>query len=259
VTVPRAPTFLSPATSRERRSLAPTHCREEALSTPHPYSDAVTPLQSVLALAILVISAFGLSLPSRSLRNPATPMIRSGYTAKETVQILDAIEDAFLLASTVVTAPGDLIAPIFVKYFSAANGPAVFGKYHAEDNDDVDDSARFLPLETDSGTWTLESDVALLGRTCGDLDLRVSRKMRTLGSILLHDFTHAGLLVMPPLAYDVEGLQDHVYGAHSCQGLDKKLALYNADSYAWLAMEIFWSIACKRSFQNPIDDFDVIE
>jgi hypothetical protein len=54
------------------------------------------------------------------------------------------------------------------------------------------------------------------GRTCGDLDLRVSKKMRTLGSTLLREFTHAGLLVMPPLAYDVEGVQDHVYGAHSC-------------------------------------------
>jgi hypothetical protein len=101
--------------------------------------------------------------------------------------------------------------------------------------------------------------VALPDRTCGGLDLRVSRKMRTLGSNLLHEFTHASFLVMPPLIYVAKGMEDHEYGAHSCQALDKKKALYNADSYAWLAMEIFWSIACKRSFKNPTDNFDVVE
>lgn len=63
-------------------------------------------LKYVLALAIFVISAFALIPPSRSHRNAATPTIRSDYTAQETVQILDAIEDALLLAKTVVTAPG---------------------------------------------------------------------------------------------------------------------------------------------------------
>lgn len=37
-------------------------------------------------------------------------------------------------------------------------------------------------------------------------DLRVSRKMRTLGSTLLHEFAHASLLVTSPLAYNVEGV-----------------------------------------------------
>jgi hypothetical protein len=53
--------------------------------------------------------------PSRSYRNPETPTIRSGYTAQETsIQILDAIDDAFLLAATVLTAPAAFDSSIFL-------------------------------------------------------------------------------------------------------------------------------------------------
>ena len=60
------------------------------------YRPADLPLSTrvvyVLALALLIIGAFSLVHSSRSFRNNATPTIRSGYTAQETVQILDVIE-----------------------------------------------------------------------------------------------------------------------------------------------------------------------
>jgi hypothetical protein len=72
--------------------------------------------------------------------------------------------------------------------------------------------------------------------TCEKLDPRASWKMRTLGSILLHEFTHYGNLVAPLVGASTDDL---AYGPYSCHRMDKTNALHNSDSHAWMALEYY--------------------
>jgi hypothetical protein len=74
---------------------------------------------------------------------------------------------------------------------------------------------------------------------CGQLDSRVSWKMDTLGSILLHEYTHFLMLVSPPLDKEAE---DESYGPTGVRALNKAKATNNADSYSWFANELLWTM-----------------
>jgi hypothetical protein len=85
---------------------------------------------------------------------------------------------------------------------------------------------------------------------CSNFDKRVSWKMDTLGATLLHEYTHFKMLVVPPLGAQT---LDPAYGAYNSRNLDKVQATNNADSFAWAAIENFWSIICNnRDFEDPV-------
>lgn len=89
-------------------------------------------------------------------------------------------------------------------------------------------------------------------RKCSNIGDRVSRYMLTLGSAMLHEYTHAAELVQPPL----QGLViDHVYSFYKSRNLeDKKLAKSNADNYALFAAKLTWTMLCDRDFALPVQD-----
>jgi hypothetical protein len=91
--------------------------------------------------------------------------------------------------------------------------------------------------------------------------------MSTLGSNLLHEWTHIDALVGAALDSDhrfkegtddfLDETGDRVYGCVDTQAVaDQDGALYVADNYAWFATEAYWSKQCKRSFQNPGSESD---
>ena len=76
--------------------------------------------------------------------------------------------------------------------------------------------------------------------------------MDTLGSALLHEYTHASDLVQPPLE---ETTNDPAYGFYNARNLaNKDLAKSNADSYALFASELTWTLTCNRAFDPPVKD-----
>ena len=77
--------------------------------------------------------------------------------------------------------------------------------------------------------------------------------METLGSILLHEYTHWRKLVAPPLKTNTI---DTKYGIFDVRGMDKSKATLNADSYSWYATENFFTGICAKSFQDPLEDDD---
>ena len=83
---------------------------------------------------------------------------------------------------------------------------------------------------------------------CDRFDDRVSWKMETLGSILLHEYTHFYNLVVPPLRKETD---DTAYGVFKARHMDKDKATNNADSYSWFATENLWTILCHKEYQDP--------
>lgn len=90
--------------------------------------------------------------------------------------------------------------------------------------------------------------------TCDDIDHRLSRRMRTMGTELLHEYTHNPKIVSTIIAPghpQAVATEDHVYGFEKSRSLNKDLATTNADSYALFANEMFWSTKCDRDFEPP--------
>lgn len=88
---------------------------------------------------------------------------------------------------------------------------------------------------------------------CENFDPRMSWKMETLGSILLHEYTHYTKLVAPPLTKETD---DPAYGVSGARAYDKSLATNNADSYSWFAIEVLWSVICSKDYEDPTDADD---
>lgn len=86
--------------------------------------------------------------------------------------------------------------------------------------------------------------------SCSTLDPRVSWKMDTLGSTMLHEYTHFTKLVVPPMSKDII---DVAYCPSEVQALSKHEALRNADSYTWFANELFWTRKCGTDYRDPTD------
>lgn len=92
---------------------------------------------------------------------------------------------------------------------------------------------------------------------CEDFDPRVSWKMTTAGSILLHEYTHFQALVTSNNGGPLQGSTgDDAWGAFDCRNLDKSMATTNADSYAWFATEVLWTVICQTDYQDPNDQDD---
>jgi hypothetical protein len=88
---------------------------------------------------------------------------------------------------------------------------------------------------------------------CSNIAYRVSEKMDTLGSFLLHEYTHVDDLVQPPLS---EHVRDAEYGYYDTRDLALEKpdeAKHNSDSYASFAAELTWSKLCNRNFAEPVE------
>jgi len=83
---------------------------------------------------------------------------------------------------------------------------------------------------------------------CNYIGDTVNWKMDTMGSILLHEYTHYKDLVAPPLPKETD---DDEYGPTDSRGIDKNIATNNADNYSWFANEALWSVICTKSYNDP--------
>ena len=86
--------------------------------------------------------------------------------------------------------------------------------------------------------------------TCAQCYPRISTHMWTIGVAMLHEYTHWYKLMSPVMspAFKVKGTKDRVYGPFQARIVNGFIgaeeARSNADSYAWLANEAWWTQAC---------------
>ncbi|KAK4675965.1 hypothetical protein QC764_507865 [Podospora pseudoanserina] len=95
----------------------------------------------------------------------------------------------------------------------------------------------------------------------GDIADNVSFHFNTLGMTLLHEYLHYDLMIQSSFGSIVDNPDDKPgYGPVAVYDrLPKDLARVNADSYAYYAAEVYWSLICQKEFQGPregIDDAD---
>ena len=97
--------------------------------------------------------------------------------------------------------------------------------------------------------------------SCDDLKINghVSYLMNSLGSTLLHEYTHYDGLVESIFGAPIID-QDNGYGpVNVYNNLDKGLSPFNADSYMYYSLHILWNELCEFEFDPPragIDDAD---
>lgn len=94
--------------------------------------------------------------------------------------------------------------------------------------------------------------------TCASVGDRVTRKMFTMGTVFVNKFTHYQWIMGTPLK-DYGGFtQELARGPIAVLALKREQSRVNADSYAWFATELVWSMNCGKDFQAPIagDDLD---
>jgi hypothetical protein len=111
----------------------------------------------------------------------------------------------------------------------------------------------------------------LLEWDCDHLPAYADIDIQTVGSVLLHEFTHWNILTLKASSLKVvdygfglnamgvsnDGNPPHGYGPYNAMVLNQKAngvfkqPTLNADSYAWFALESYWSLKCKRDFKDP--------
>ncbi|KAJ5908336.1 hypothetical protein N7495_001018 [Penicillium taxi] len=92
--------------------------------------------------------------------------------------------------------------------------------------------------------------------TCDSIGDTMSNRMATMGSTLLHEYTHWQSLMVPPLDMATTDMPN-AYGAWGASHVQPKTdAIYNADTYSHYAMEVFWTNHCGHRFDNAVFDPD---
>lgn len=89
-------------------------------------------------------------------------------------------------------------------------------------------------------------DVAAV--TCDTVGYEVSKRMNTMGSTILHEYTHFTRLVVPPLTAATEDYENKLHQLKVIARTGD--AVYNAESYAQFANEAFWTLKCGRWFDE---------
>ncbi|KAL8950524.1 MAG: hypothetical protein Q9222_003447 [Ikaeria aurantiellina] len=94
---------------------------------------------------------------------------------------------------------------------------------------------------------------------CDDLGGKLTDDFPILGHLVLHEYTHWLWFLQEIIGGEV--VDEHGeekasgYGLENAyHDLDKKYALFNADSYAWYATEVLWSVLCGKDYEPPGDD-----
>ena len=89
--------------------------------------------------------------------------------------------------------------------------------------------------------------------TCDTCYPRISRQMWNIGTVLLHEYIYWNKLVSPVTkpAFKAKTVTDRATGCLKPRlengSIKADKARTNADSYAWLANEIWWTQACVGS------------
>jgi hypothetical protein len=178
--------------------------------------------------------------------------------------------NALELMSYANTLPAEITDPIFAKYFfpdhklivqrvfsrllgsdgvsgapELANINAVAGTVSGNDPG----RAELLRWDTENPELVIEDDAFVYpnrdeAEGCDFWEDGMTEDMYLLGSILLHEYTHWDWL-LNPIHHGQVVDQDNGYGWKGARALDKSLALYNADSYAWYATEVLWASLCN--------------
>lgn len=98
------------------------------------------------------------------------------------------------------------------------------------------------------------------GVICNTCYPRISYRMETLGHALLHEYTHWNKLMSPvtQVPFLIRAATDQIngYGPWKVRQLSGRVARKNADSYAWLATEVWFTRSCARShgaLQEPTE------
>jgi len=178
--------------------------------------------------------------------------------------------NALQLMSYATTLPDDSTDPIFNKYFNPGDKQTVtnvFSRLLGSDGisgaaeladivvttGDVpaDDPAfAFLDDETTPNPTMILTDDAFVypnrdeAEGCDAWKDGMTQDMYLLGSMLLHEYTHWDWFLTSITNGEVEDQEDG-YGWEAARALDKSLAIYNADSYAWYATELLWATLCN--------------
>ncbi|KAJ5587092.1 uncharacterized protein N7459_002857 [Penicillium hispanicum] len=222
------------------------------------------------------------------------PQIINGYNEDEITQLHDAFDDAMTLARTMQTTPAEILDPIFQKYFALSdkatvlqvfenitgsdqnfdNGNPLLGHIrivedYLEDGDQVcegdDDWGELRLWETDYPNMVVcppafghgginKGYDGVAAVTCASIGNSMSWRMETLGSFEIHEFTHFEKLVVPPLPEETSDDYYGILGARKA-GRDGK-CLEVADCFMWVAIEVYWTVNCARTFADPAPDAD---
>ncbi|KAL8671364.1 MAG: hypothetical protein Q9168_004146 [Polycauliona sp. 1 TL-2023] len=94
---------------------------------------------------------------------------------------------------------------------------------------------------------------------CDDLGDTLSDDFAILGHLVLHEYTHWDWLLKDIIGGEIvdthRDKQASGYGLENAyHDLDKKYAVFNADSYAWYATEVLWTVLCSKEYKAPGDD-----
>ncbi|KAI1179715.1 hypothetical protein F4777DRAFT_574541 [Nemania sp. FL0916] len=82
----------------------------------------------------------------------------------------------------------------------------------------------------------------------------ITHDMYILGSVLLHEYMFWDWFLHRILHGQIRD-QNSGYGWKDARALEKRMAIYNADSYCWYATELFWAIICrKKTGYDPVND-----
>jgi hypothetical protein len=86
--------------------------------------------------------------------------------------------------------------------------------------------------------------------TCDNIGNRLSTRMETSATTLLHEYTHL-ITVVGSVLHRCTKDYDDGEGFYNSRKLDKALSKTNADSYPSFATELMWSKLCSRDFEPP--------
>ncbi|KAL9095585.1 MAG: hypothetical protein Q9165_002017 [Trypethelium subeluteriae] len=245
----------------------------------------------VTSLAAYTVAIPSKVNPTRAIRKRAAPSIGSGFEAQQTTQLTDAFDDALELARYVTSDFQDavftkyfnasdkgLVKNVFLNILggdpsgkgsdllsSITITPKYLGFWDDGECANNDTEAKIYDWPANEpyivvcnpggfgnggitkGYGTVKAVI------CEDLGPRVSDNMKTLGTILLHEYTHWRKLVAPPLS---KATVDYAYGPDALRRLPKENATLNADSYSWFATENFWTAICQTDYQDPLPSDD---
>ncbi|KAJ5592055.1 uncharacterized protein N7459_002424 [Penicillium hispanicum] len=245
---------------------------------------------AISALAIPTGNHTGISW----LAKRSNPTIGGGWEGQETDMIRDGFADALRMAKAVEVTPATTVDPILKQWFREEDKDVVIevfqkilggvGTYSgntmlskitvippadgSQDEEDCSDEEvvtilRGLRTSRPKLIICLEKfDVGGIDKgytgvpavTCSTIGDKVSTKMNTMGRRFLHEYTHWEHLVVPPL---FTATHDWANGPYAAQNdISKAEALYNADSYAYFASQVFWTVHCGHEFDPPTEDSD---
>ncbi|KAJ4370016.1 hypothetical protein N0V83_005780 [Neocucurbitaria cava] len=82
---------------------------------------------------------------------------------------------------------------------------------------------------------------------CDDFTESVSGKMKSVSMTILHESTHYDGIDGTDFGIDDEGGNS----ASKCFEIDGEAKIQNAQNYAWMAADAYWSAKCKKEFVDP--------